>query len=110
MFAMFMLVSAALIYDSEMGATEDQTTFITSVLFIWFIACCVLSLLNTAFTFLQATRNRAEQITGKVRQSTVVDGIRMTVTDDFLLSENPIRSDSAATQLNTEMSTRVSRP
>jgi hypothetical protein len=97
---MFMLVSAALIYDKEKGATERQKTSTTGVLISWFIICCLLSVLNTVHSILM--QNQGNQVTaGHTRQTSVVDGIKMTQVDDFLLSENPIRKP------NAEMSTQV---
>jgi hypothetical protein len=101
MFAMFMLVSAALIYDEDMGASQQQMDFITVVLFGWFIACCLLSAINMAYFFRYATQTRkVDGLTGRIRQSFVLDGVQMTQTDDFMLSTNPIRQNSAGIELN----------
>eukprot|EP00475_Leptophrys_vorax_P011434 TRINITY_DN17979_c0_g3_i1.p1 TRINITY_DN17979_c0_g3~~TRINITY_DN17979_c0_g3_i1.p1 ORF type:complete len:586 (+),score=97.35 TRINITY_DN17979_c0_g3_i1:57-1760(+) len=90
-FAMFMLLSSALIFDSSITSSSIQATAVTYILLLWFSICCLLSVLNLVFSL------RSAKLTGGDKLDLATLEIQTTSTTPadtagmtFTLSWNPL--------------------
>jgi hypothetical protein len=94
LFAMFMVLSTALVFDSRADSSTVQTTFITWILIAWFIVCCSLSIFSLTFGLRAMAQTARADDQAVNTQMQVLESALQQTTGRYSLSRNPLHHAS----------------
>jgi hypothetical protein len=108
MYAMFLLLCSALIFDESKGNSASEVSMIENVIIIWFTFCVTLSLANAYFFYKQISTSKLEEeqfdrALRRVRSSMSSDGFVMSQLGDVTVTKNPVSTGLEAIPVSLKM-------